>query len=57
MKNGKNFVDKEEKNTITSTVQGIKNKIRNITGNRKKGMDCEEMMLERSKELSPDDFE
>lgn len=53
MKNRKNSSSKEEKNSIMSRVQGIKNKFRHITGNK----DCEEMRLKRSEELSPDDFE
>lgn len=53
MKNRKNLFNKGEKNSITSRVQGIRNKLRDITENK----DCEEMRLERSEELSPDDFE
>lgn len=53
MKNRKNLFSTGEKNSITSRVQGIRNKFRHITGNK----DCEEMRLKRSEELSPDDFE
>lgn len=57
MKNRKNLVAKGEKNSIISRVQDMTNKFRNITGNKEKCMDSEEMRLERSEELNPDDFE
>lgn len=53
MKNRKKLFDKGEKNFIASGVQEIRNKFRHITANK----DCEEMRIERSEELSPDDFE
>lgn len=50
-------MDKGEKSSIISRVKGITTKIQSIGGNGKKGMECEEMKLKRSEELSPDDFE
>lgn len=57
MANGRRSRNKIDKNFIASKVQGIRNKLRNITGNTKKTNDCEKMKLEYSEELNPDDFE